>query len=127
MSNYTLPRDQQAAFDQAANEFDEWRRNATSTDRESVARRALADAIFDATSTSVMALANLERGQITPEMEAAAIAFADAVRASEIARLRALGLEACDRLDAVARGARGRDAEEARATADRIRKELTRG
>ena len=127
MSNYTLPRDQQAAFDQAANEFDEWRRNATSTDRESVARRALADAIFDATSTSVMALANLERGQITPEMEAAAIAFADAVRASEIVRLRALGIEACDRLDAVARGARGRDAEEARATADRIRKELTRG
>ena len=46
---------------------------------------------------------------------------------AEIARLRALGLEACDRLDAVARGARGRDAEEARATADRIRKELTRG
>ena len=46
---------------------------------------------------------------------------------AEIARLRALGIEACDRLDAVARGARGRDAEEARATADRIRKELTRG
>ena len=46
--------------------------------------------------------------------------------AAEIARLRALGLEACDRLDAVARGARGRDAEEARATAERIRKELTR-
>ena len=50
-----------------------------------------------------------------------------AKRDAEIARLRALGLEACDRLDAVARGARGRDAEEARATADRIRKELTRG
>ena len=126
MSNYTLPRDQQAAFDQAANEFDEWRRNATSTDRESVARRALADAIFDATSTSVMALANLERGQITPEMEAAAIAFADAVRASEIVRLRALGLEACDRLDAVARGARGRDADQARAPPDHRHKELAR-
>ena len=126
MSNYTLPRDQQAAFDQAANEFDEWRRNATSTDRESVARRALADAIFDATSTSVMALANLERGQITPEMEAAAIAFADAVRASEIVRLRALGLEACDRLSETTEGGLSVEAKHARATAERIRKDLTR-
>ena len=124
MSNYTLPRDQQAAFDQAANEFDEWRRNATSTDRESVARHALADAIFDATSTSVMALANLERGQITPEMEAAAIAFADAVRASEIVRLRALGLEACDLAASYADDAREYGAPSPRI--DEIRKELTR-
>ena len=46
--------------------------------------------------------------------------------AAEIARLRALGLEACDRLSEMAEGGLSVEAKHARATAERIRKELTR-
>ena len=45
---------------------------------------------------------------------------------AEIARLRALGLEACDRLSEMAEGGLSVEANHARATAERIRKELTR-
>ena len=45
---------------------------------------------------------------------------------AEIARLRALGLEACDRLSETTEGGLSVEAKHARATAERIRKELTR-
>lgn len=45
---------------------------------------------------------------------------------AEIASLRALGLEACDRLSEMAEGSMSVEAANARASADRIRKELTR-
>ena len=78
--------------------------------------------------SNIAAMLTIEQATDLRERIAAAMGHPAPVdHAAEIARLRALGLEACDRLDAVARGARGRDAEEARATADRIRKELTRG
>ena len=77
--------------------------------------------------SNIAAMLTIEQATDLRERIAAAMGHPAPVdHAAEIARLRALGLEACDRLDAVARGARGRDAEEARATADRIRKELTR-
>ena len=46
--------------------------------------------------------------------------------AAEIARLRALGLEACDLLSETTEGGLSVEAKHARATAERIRKELTR-
>lgn len=45
---------------------------------------------------------------------------------ADLARLRALGLEACDRLSEMAEGGLSVEANHARATAERIRKELTR-
>ena len=78
--------------------------------------------------SNIAAMLTIEQATDLRERIAAAMGHPAPVdHAADLARLRALGLEACDRLDAVARGARGRDAEEARATADRIRKELTRG
>ena len=47
-------------------------------------------------------------------------------RDAEIARLRALGIEACDRLSETTEGGLSVEAKHAWATAERIRKELTR-
>ena len=78
--------------------------------------------------SNIAAMLTIEQATDLRERIAAAMGHPAPVdHAADLARLRARGIEACDRLDAVARGARGRDAEEARATADRIRKELTRG
>mgnify|MGYP000346562597 CR=1 FL=1 len=83
----------------------------------------------------------IEEAILIPPTESGAVALAKDAHATitallaEIARLRALGLEACDALIGAGNGLESRSdtaarrtwAKDAYATAERIRKELTRG
>ena len=77
--------------------------------------------------SNIAAMLTIEQATDLRERIAAAMGHPAPVdHASEIVRLRALGLEACDLLSETTEGGLSVEAKHARATAERIRKDLTR-